>query len=314
MLICCVNVIAAPLVPDEGEPETCDFGSIMTEGGECQPCGASTYANAGQTACVSCTEDDEYVDETGLCQTCPSGKYIDDEGNCEECPAGFFCVNGVATKCGNLRVSLAGQSSCTRCGRNTYPNEEHTECLACNEPNQYKKDSECKTCGAGYYMDDTKCVICPVGCSCSGNGAKETCLGNTIASKTGKTECDECPNGKYANDDHTKCLACSAGNCSEDNKCKPCPAGYRCPLNDDGVVYDCTSITSTQNNFGCPVGSYSASGQSECISCRTGYTSNEDNTGCVLKRMKLKFGENSVLLPNCLTWGDVNTKIIEQNP
>lgn len=260
--------------------------------------------------CSICDQPNQYVvvvGERNVCKTCTDGNYITNDGACEPCPAGSFCVNGIATPCDGRYYSESGQTECSLCRAGVgYVDSEHTKCTPCTGSNEYVSGGICYTCADGTYADKTnkKCVKCHVGYECPG-GVEQKCPWNAISPKSGATACELCPNNApYANDKRTECIVCGAGNCTDGNECKSCPAGYYCPLNENnGNPYSCDVIET--DNYKCPVGSYSSAGQGLCTSCPSGYTTdgtgNTEYSACKPKKIKLKFGDSYVELPACLT-------------
>ena len=295
----------------------CDINSLVN-GTSCVPCtGDTPFANSSQTECISCDQPDQYVDSMGQCKTCPAGNYILDGRTCEVCPAGYYCTNGIKTECGAFLVSSGGKCFCTRCPNNKYPNVGHTQCIECDiSTGHYLENGECKLCGTGNYIENNNCIICPAGYYCDGS-TKVLCDNGKISSR-GASGCVSCPEAKpYANADRTKCMVCGKGYCINENECVLCPAGYSCPLNSSGSVHNCADVPK------CPKGAYSAAGQDSCTLCGDGYTTESvgtvlDNNAalsdiCKPIKIKLKFGNDDIELPSCLTPGKINSSVVKNN-
>ena len=149
-------------------------------------------------------------------------------------------------------------------------------------------------CDPGWFsINGTTCEPCPIGYYCS-KDTKHPCEENTIAPSMTMTACVpcsrdtlpysnsvhtqcvecggiseyvqdgvcfECPDGGFANSDHTGCYNCAAGTYLNNGECVECRAGYYC----DGTGMQI-----------CSKGTYSGAGAEGCVECNPGYTTNGD--------------------------------------
>jgi len=264
---------------------------------------------------------------------CSAGQYLDyGDQTCKECLAGRYCVNDEINICPAGSVSDVGASECTVCSGNTYANEMRTECVACTGANEYLDNNECYTCPAGSYINEGSCISCPSGYACDGSGSSVECPDGTYPNSD-RTECVTCDGAKeyinngvcsvcsgdrLANSEHTACDNCDVGYCMNNNtSCKKCHAGDFCPKV-DGLPISCNGMgRPSSNDYRCKKGEYSLAGSVACTSCPIGYTTEYDESvssaSCIpAEPFKLSFGENiSVSLPDCLTPGKINTKVVK---
>jgi hypothetical protein len=207
-----------------------------------------------------------------------SGKFFDESGaaGVATCPAGFFCP--------------ATSSTPVPCPVGTYcPAGTTGEPWPCPPGRPYSDkgasdETQCRSSiPDGYYDDDGKPLMCPVGSWCAG-GRINACPAGTYGPNKGKTQqlgaCINCPAGSYCPPSTTvvkgvtlgsaSSVPCDAGTFSAatmaTNKttCQDCPAGTTCPKKGQAVPIQCPAGTfsaATKFTKDCtpgPAGKYSS--------------------------------------------------------
>ena len=208
---------------------------------------------------IGCVND-VYAAGSDNC-ACVEGGYCD--GNdCIPCPAGTYCFNGVSEMCGgNTYQPNTGMTSCYPCVNPPYANENHTECVACDNVHEFVIGGKvCKVCpdDAPYmYEDYTSCTAC--------NGVHDFIIDDRW--------CKVCSDFEpYINDSYTECVSCTEGAVVRDREemvCRQC-SGKKPYANEDHT--ECVA---------CDNGSYIADSDGVCVRCQGGYLANADHTECV---------------------------------
>ena len=222
------------------------------------------------------------------------GKFTSDRIVCGVCADGSE-PNAIHTACNECPSGTAGRNGvCERCSVGQQPSTDRSECLNCNDPNEFDQTAHgwasaageaCEPCDAGRAPDANhdNCMICPPG-KFSSDGV--SCLfcppgeePSTIAFGVGATHCVECINGTHrhnTDDDGSgvmqSCDTCQPGQQpnSEQHACEECPAGRF--STDGGMCIRCNAgsapnVEKTDCESG--VGTYSAQGES-CETCAAG--------------------------------------------
>lgn len=221
----------------------------------------------------------------------------DDTGN--YCDAGFFNNGNFCQRCPPLSVSKPGSFFCTPCPPGLYV----PETVDFESSHEYYP-SECSVCSAGYYINGTRCIPCPIG---------------SFSTAVNSTACIRCPNGQYtgstASTSKKACFSCPPGSilyadlgwscepCGDGAyqdqpnqlECKPCPRGTSSNLFKQETVDDCEPCPAgtyspkelgyMQNRkcIGCPKGYYSPRrGAYNCTKCPRGTKANPDRTACIV--------------------------------
>ena len=226
-----------------------------------------------------------YAGTSNPSDDCMPGYFFDSAyGGCVICPVGNYCVNNLQRECNAHSIApSSGMTTCTYCSGETlrYADISHTKCVRCDGardvvlngvcmscPSGYVADSdhtECVECGAGSYLQDGECIVCPVGHSCSGDGTAVPCEKGTYSVEEGASACSLCDTGFSTKiSGATSCDTCAAGFYASGRGCVECQAGYACP-------------GGGKSPYICPRGSYSEAGAGLCVSCDTGYST--DNNG-----------------------------------
>ena len=255
--------------------QACAAGHYSLQGStSCSACAAGRYQpNPGQSSCLSCPTGSttEGTGSTTIesCNICQSG-YIMQDGVCTPCPAGSYAAFG-DTSCTLCPVGkyqgYTGSSSCYSCpkGRTTLT-EGATSCVCDTENGFVAVGDECilveYSCGAGHFYDsDTKeCKACEAGTfSSSGETYCTACPYGYFADKEGSVICQQCPTGWTTSANKaTSCDVCADGYEMQNGQCiLSCPAGQ---------VFNGTACED------CPVGYFSAKGDSTCQVCPRGYS------------------------------------------
>ena len=159
---------------------------------------------------------------------CAAGQYADSttgSAACENCEAGRF-----------LKSTTAFPSAADHAAKD--------KCLVCRQDEYQPLSgmSECKVCRSGLVIEDLKTPgLHDEESDCYEKGAVPPCedgKGRSTNDDDGGSEggCDDCPAGKYANDE--RCVFCPSGFANPvvgQTKCKTCAA----PANDDMVLTSC---------------------------------------------------------------------------
>ena len=181
-----------------------------------------------------------YGPPPGYCTLCGVGFYaarFDNEGNdCEPCPQGALCPYDHDEDKGTFPWTL----------------------IWC-QPGEFVET------GKGFTFDD--CKPCPAGHYCPGEGEIYPCTQLGQVCEGGCIDkCYKCPNGTFANHDHTKCEMCDRGSYSDDGLiCKKCPAGTYGDM--EGLTnsscsglcdygHYCLEGSTKPTQYECPAGTY----------------------------------------------------------
>ncbi|KAK8896644.1 hypothetical protein M9Y10_014556 [Tritrichomonas musculus] len=251
------------------------------------------------------------LSDASKCTECADGYYMNDNKECVDCDAGEHCIacssSTYCTKCeAGYYVSGGSCNKCTvenciRCYRANECNEcingyelkssNNDECVDTEIPNckHLERNGQCKTCNAGYGVDNNKkCTECKVkDCAlCSEDYTKCTeCKDENLNFNVEKGQCEEgCAREHCLNcekSDNSKCTKCEDGysgtECKpcEDENCIDCRKGIdKCDECDEGYYlsrYKCIAIGISN----CIAVSYSDT----CTKCAEGYT--VDDGECV---------------------------------
>ncbi|MBR6598276.1 MAG: InlB B-repeat-containing protein [Alphaproteobacteria bacterium] len=216
------------------------------------------YETVGYTNCSDCyvTSCDETFSQVG--------------NACVNCTENHFCTDGQEFSCdeetsGQYPLSQAGATDVSECYRLCDMADNATE-MSGAVYQDGTNTCEIVTCGAGYMLEDGKCVDCPAGSVCDGNGGGEGGDNQTCATLTGGTHtmsdnnvssvdycyrtCDMADNATemsgrdyYTATDTCEIVTCDAGYMLENGVCVDCPAGSVCGGNGPDDVKTCTALT-----------------------------------------------------------------------
>lgn len=210
--------------------------------------------------CIKCRHN-QYQDETGktTCKSCPSTKFYHGVGAtsisfCDGCNPGYKLLSS--------------------------PNSQGQMCEICPS-GKYESGFVCYPCSSGQYTDQngqTSCKHCAAGQNTVGAIGMTSCTPcptgsvNPLVNNQNDGRCDECPAGKYTDDNTVGCKSCSNGKYSLRlaTGCKDCPAGrYGSGTSTAGDAYATREDVNACTN--CPVGKYSttiaATSANTCDSC-----------------------------------------------
>ena len=237
--------------------------------GTCKATACAAGYRLSNGTCVPCS-DGEYG-ANNVCTRCPAGTVSSkDHTKCTPCNAGTYSTLGATTctSCGNNQISTGGASSCTPCGNGTYANDTHTTCFGCTNANQCPlttgatqmqcNSGICKaaSCGAGYYLNNSSCVMCAPGTYSHGG---------TL------TSCNKCSSGTISSIGQSQCTQCETAFITTDNKtCVPCTAGTTTSGNNHTSCVKCSKDQYSLPGTGClncPDGMHSDIGSSSCFQC-----------------------------------------------
>ena len=273
------------------------------------PAGYETRVTLGAVTCTPCT--------AGFANG--ASAWALSRANVTSDPMGFFTAYTSATaisasKCfacpANQYTKAPGQASCSLCGPGTSTIAEgSTKCTPCG-PGTYAPTAAtgCLLAPAGYFVNSTGATSykpCATG-SFAGERGTDTCdpcaagsYANQLGSKTckacpagfastpGSATCKACPAGTASPSGSPICISCAVGTYNEETKqaqCKPCVAGYFCPVSginkiplEYGTRYTCSggsfSAAGAKSCSLCPVNYFQAqAGQSSCSPCKSGTT------------------------------------------
>jgi len=312
-------------VDGDGVCAVCDAGFYCVGDGIKTQCPDNFVSDTGATDCTACPDETPYS-YNNQCVACDgSGQYVND-GICDVCEDGKYPYENhySCTLCNGVGEYI-NNGVCKICQVGTIPDINRTRCVECDGAVEYVTDDNlCDTCGAGYYVNNHICEPCPAGSYCTGDGTAKQCTGNTY-SGTGATECVECASGVVVNNEHTACDDCQTGFCRNGDSCKKCKAGYYCPSGPINCDLNGKPVPTDDNDYKCAVGTYAVAGSTECTACPAGYStgivSDNPETGatsianCKEIPVKLFFDDDDegVSLPECLTSGKTNNKVIKNN-
>ena len=267
-------------------------------GGDCIRCPTGYYTSeTGQTGCTSCPAGKfgEYNADENVCVDCPRGQYQESIGQteCVDCPSG---------KKGGSKGS-SSDTECENCPIGKY-SVSTTECTSCSPGKTTTSEGSaiCSNCSVGYYsVNGSGCLVCIDGqfqdmegqssckvCS-SGKNTREIMQATLTKNFTeelvlNKTECKECPVGKYSATGYTECVPCFAGkyqNITGQPSCKLCPTGKFVIEQGKTQCENCSigKYTTYQDEKGqfeckiCQISKYETEeGQSSCKTCPNGFT------------------------------------------
>ena len=211
---------------------------------------ANQYTKSpGQAACSLCGPGTSTIAEGSTkCTPCGPGTYAPTAATgCLLAPAGYF-------------VNSTGATSYKPCATGSFAGERGTD--------------TCDPCAAGSYanqLGSKTCKACPAG----------------LTSTPGASTCKACPAGTASPSGSPICVSCAVGTFNDQPKqseCKPCIAGYFCPVSginklpkDYGTRYTCSagsfSAAGAKSCSLCPVNFFQAdSGKSTCSPCKSGTT------------------------------------------
>ncbi|XP_071958738.1 uncharacterized protein [Antedon mediterranea] len=251
---------------DSNSTSSCFCASNST-GGQCMP---GQFCPEGSSEPTPCTRG-YYCDAFGLANEtdeCDPGYYCTlgasvsdpvDNVTGNECPEGHYCPRGTydPIQC------PAGYFS------NTTRNDEIGDCLDCL-PGYYCEGSgltkPTAICDAGFYCPGGQNTSRPAEYTCSpghycpeSSPQERTCELGLYQDEWGQEECKICPEGYYCDSTLQNDTFCSHGVQNP----QTCPEGYYCP---NGTKFD--------QEFGCPLGTYSDDIKlkdfTECTQCTGG--------------------------------------------
>ncbi len=254
-------------------------------------CQTGTYSNGGDAACTALSTNGYATG--GVLHTCTTGQYIDATPSCQNCPAGSYCPDAYNVyTCPSGTYSTGSATTCTICpAGSACPNTDGTGIITCTAGTYALPASiVCTSCPAGYYCPSTTVPL-----------VKE-CDAGYYAPTAGMNACSKCPISNSCKDKKTA-TACTTGYYSllGWGECRPCPAGYSCTYGSAPSI--CSSGHYASEGHAtcelCPAGSFcpsgsskphpcplgtanSATGQSSCTACTSGYTTYQiGSTSCI---------------------------------
>jgi len=195
---------------NQNDCEKCPAGKYG-DGGLCYECDANEYSNEGNTYCTGCSTS-KYTENNGgnaehagseACEGCPAGKYINDQYIILETISDYF-ADGCITCATNQYSEGEAWDNCHECpwGK-TITNTHH---------NSHDSESDCTDCPAGKFIYNGwgngvyTCVSCGNYASTSteqyyqdetGQNTCKSCYAYSKVANDDKTDCVNCPNGKY---------------------------------------------------------------------------------------------------------------------
>lgn len=292
----------------------CDEGTVQTSndntGGQesCKKCSDDKYAMYDRSACVACTNAEQYADEK-ICRACPAkpdgASYYKADEN---------AVNSSITNCRYI-TTMPGCDDSAK---------------AIFKYNETEKK---------YVIDESETKeLCASSSGCDKIKAQSTYyVANSFDTKAGSfcLKCEDKDKDRKFSDGGAigsdMCYTCGEGRCkTDDGNCHKCSAGYACPADEKGDAQDC--VYKEMNHFGvtmCVVDQYStvstadgAPGPEKCSSCASGYTTKgsdkcwNQNEGmacysadaCTLKTIKFKIGTETFEWPKCVIQGKIQNQ------
>jgi len=264
---------------------------------DCESCSFDSFS--GAETCSVCSNGKQFDEKTKCTADCDTGcvaciefvTSIADQreyGNCAECEEGYamlisnsiWSYGDTIGKCVSIEhcVIASTETTCETC-EDGYMYVYGGKCVEKIENcyTQSYSDGKCTTCIGGYYpnADGSECVQCDEHCNyCD---STTTCWSDSY-----------CDDGYYL-DDNDKCSECSAENCRRCSLdiCDTCEVGYGLKAGYVDGEYtttckECTpehagtcSFTDSTDDDGNPIE------VETLVSCEAGYTTNDDNSGCI---------------------------------
>ena len=181
--------------------ERCPRGQYSVGASACRDCTGKNYQNeAGQSSCKTCNIPSA---SAIACGACPTGRFLKNSA-CEQCPTGYR--------------SRSQQTSCTKCVRGHYQDEQGQHL--------------CKTCAPGSFQSDDAgqlCTPCERGTYQTSRGQKtcSKCPTGWYQAEQGQGTCDACPSGQSSTPSgltsEASCGNCSIGTYSQSGgRCEEC--------------------------------------------------------------------------------------------
>ena len=278
--------------------KSCPLGNFvdnLNKTTQCNPCPSGKYGrNPLDIACNNCpvgTETTGLVSSIDDCASCLPGKYNDVEGeSCKNCSLSSFQTDFRSEQCtlcptgkksSNVVGAATEDEACSLCHPGQYSDElgllTCKSCVPGSITNTLSNPgaTSCSLCNSGYFSETSTdaCTICPTG---------------LFQNEEGKTQCKDCPLGRFHGDGvsdfihmETACpkecpigrFGFQEGQDFEDDACQDCVAGQYQEV--EG---------STQCNL-CGRGKYSTLGKStsetNCVNCPDGFASNSEGQSSI---------------------------------
>ena len=243
------------LFPTQEMCTPCASGTVQPSEGKdhcSERCQAGTKSSVNGTVCIPCLPTETSPDESGSCTICPQTMYTTDRRTLRPCEEGFSCSAGIRQPCKDGEFAPSRSQTCTMCPAGNHGEPSHATCVLCS-PGTFSI-----SVGAEQAAD---CALCPPGTFSTAN----------------RTECDQCPSGKWSN----QTAATSDGDCTA------CPLGKFSNIKGLASIKDCSDCTpgtvgmavfegATDKSTGCDecgIGTFVAeAGQIECMECEAGRT------------------------------------------
>ena len=285
--------------------QICEPGKYNNEiGNICKDCNPGYSSNIYESKnCNKCASGKYTTDTHNIyCIDCLPGKFTELTGssNCENCGAGKYSIVSASKNkdncldCQKGKISSFGSTTCHFCPIGKWAKNRLT-CLGCNKG---KYSSQLGL------IDGNKCLLCPIGkfndiigsdnevdckiCNTGKIGIIEGATSNIscVSCESGKFKkslvfCEVCPTGWVSNTFKTDCINCPTGKWALDKKsCIGCPKG----------TYSFTAgLISSEECIRCQKGKYqpflSQITESSCITCHSGsiglVTAATNNDSCI---------------------------------
>ena len=168
------------------------YTGIHIGASSCVACNAGQYSSGNAVNCTECAVGKTSGSRASSCTACPAGFYSANSGSdlCSACAAGYYSNSSASAECfactKGRAQSATGQSSCEACEGGKYVDYVGaSSCVRCSEDSEnygheyssYEGAIRCDKCTAGYYLSkNDKCIECPRGTDCSGEGMTITSL------------------------------------------------------------------------------------------------------------------------------------------
>ena len=290
----CAVCLAGTYCPGGTENYNCSPGTASTalaapSVSTCLACAAGSWAYTGSSVCTACVPGMYALNASltgpefcSVCEPgytcsggsnrvlCPPGTWSTGEGvssSCQVCLQAAYCTGGTnigycTTGTYSSALSASAPSACQLCAAGFWSGDVATACTAC-VPGKYAL--------IGGLTNESQCLECDAGYTCSGANNRVPCAPGTYATESGlsnPTQCSTCPATAFCTGG-TQVTYCAAGTFSTALQapsvatCRGCAAGY-------------WALAASSACTACAPGKYSLStsltSESQCIVCEAGFT------------------------------------------